>query len=434
MQTRILVGTNSLIGISQEPFIELTGPSIKSNRWNKYISMSSLGIDRYKTRDYNHDVVRKNLRSRLSNRSSDCIISNNSDSYFINIRFGTRHEIEDDVDWTLKYNDSNPLLLIRSGSDFLLEGVKASLDTICSTLARCLFRSLNSSELSKFAIKFLKTPDNIHYALENKVPYHFYENWEKVVTRMNIEEIGDDTFAIELYEGTWGQISTKNLNTFLNTYRHGMKRGNWKNLSPQQLFYRLMDRQPSEAELTLMIETMKQNDPEKIVEARAKQLVENLLNDYPDRIKKIEIPKENGTIEEYLIRGKLCDWKIVDRGYKTDIQAVSSFVYQEVTNKNRVELRHENGTPFTKEEVIELLSRPEVHWDEDEYPYTLDNEGRWAGPICIDNLMGGSSVGDQIVARAMAFMNDDMVASRVNTIGRYLTPEMKNGNVRSPEW
>ena len=56
--------------------------------------MSSLGIDRYKTRDYNHDVVHKNLRSRLSNRSSDCIISNNSDSYFINIRFGTRHEIE----------------------------------------------------------------------------------------------------------------------------------------------------------------------------------------------------------------------------------------------------------------------------------------------------------------------------------------------------
>ena len=37
MQTRILVGTKSLIGISQEPFIELTGPSIKSNRWYKYM-------------------------------------------------------------------------------------------------------------------------------------------------------------------------------------------------------------------------------------------------------------------------------------------------------------------------------------------------------------------------------------------------------------
>ena len=66
MKTRILVGTHSLIGISQEPFIELTGPSIKSNRWNKYISMSTLGVDRYKTRDYNHDV-----RPLVENNAND---------------------------------------------------------------------------------------------------------------------------------------------------------------------------------------------------------------------------------------------------------------------------------------------------------------------------------------------------------------------------
>ena len=44
----------------------------------------------------------------------------------------------------------------------------------------------------------------------------------------------------------------------------------------------------------------------------------------------------------------------------------------------------------------------------------------WRGPICIDNMARGSSVGDQFVARALALLNDTVTVKIVNTIGRFL--------------
>ena len=42
------------------------------------------------------------------------------------------------------------------------------------------------------------------------------------------------------------------------------------------------------------------------------------------------------------------------------------------------------------------------------------------GPICIDNMSGGSSLGDQFVARALALLNDTLTVKIVSTIKRYL--------------
>ena len=56
--------------------------------------------------------------------------------------------------------------------------------------------------------------------------------------------------------------------------------------------------------------------------------------------------------------------------------------------------------------------------------------GHWKGPICIDNMQSGSSIGDQFVARALAFLNDTLTVSRVSTIKRYLTHEA--GTIRNP--
>ena len=51
----------------------------------------------------------------------------------------------------------------------------------------------------------------------------------------------------------------------------------------------------------------------------------------------------------------------------------------------------------------------------------------WRGPICIDNMSEGSSLGDQFAARAFALLNDTMTIKMVNTIKRYLiAPENTN--------
>ena len=53
-------------------------------------------------------------------------------------------------------------------------------------------------------------------------------------------------------------------------------------------------------------------------------------------------------------------------------------------------------------------------------PQKPTNEARWKGPICIDNMSAGSSVGDQFVARALALLNDTLTVKIVSTIKRYL--------------
>ena len=56
-----------------------------------------------------------------------------------------------------------------------------------------------------------------------------------------------------------------------------------------------------------------------------------------------------------------------------------------------------------------------------------DCEWVWTGPICIDNMSEGSSLGDQFAARAFALLNDTMTIKMVNTIKRYLiAPENTN--------
>ena len=49
-----------------------------------------------------------------------------------------------------------------------------------------------------------------------------------------------------------------------------------------------------------------------------------------------------------------------------------------------------------------------------------NKQWRWTGPICIDNMARGSSLGDQFATRALAVMNDNMTVARVSTIKGYL--------------
>ena len=404
---------------------------------------------RMDTRDYNHDVVWKILATFLSSRSKSSIAPKGN--YFMHIRIHSWYS-DDEDDYEEKVLETEKegvnLLLIKAGSDLLLEGVKGSVENISKALSRTIFHSTtvkDVKELKRFAVKYLKTPDNIHYALENGVPYHWFDQeYSKFETRLKIEPAGDDEYSIELFEGQWGTISTKDLSTFLNFYHHGKRGGSWRLITPHKLYERLTGNPGSVSDVERFMEHMKNNSGKSNAEERAQQLLSELLEQYPDRIRRVEDTSKSPTTGaehtkyEYHIKGKMCDWKIVDRNidnHRESLQNVSSFVWQEKRNKNRLTLAHEDGTWFTKDEVIEALSRPEVFWDsEGEYPYTIDIEGKWAGPICIDNLMGGSPKGDQIASRIMSFMNDHQTSVMVSTIGRYLTDKMRAGEVRTFDW
>ena len=130
-----------------------------------------------------------------------------------------------------------------------------------------------------------------------------------------------------------------------------------------------------------MIAFLKQNRKKDIIEKRAKELVSSLLQEHPTRMKGQF--DTDGDIRIMYVRGNGYDWKLQANG-STGTQQVSTFVWQ----------------PSSGEETAD-----------------------WKGSICIDNMVDGSSLGDQFAARALALLNDTFTITIVNTIKRYIVAD-----------
>lgn len=306
-------------------------------------------------------------------------------------------------------------VLRKDGIRYNLNGVYANLDILVKALARTIFRSCYitgegeeaDEALDDYMQRCIDMPENITYVMENRVPYKFFQREDGKITehncRMNVMQIAPSNFAVEISSGVWGEMGLKDLNTFVNTYLNGHKKGKWYMISCEELFERLTDNKPTLAQVKIMKEYLKQNRKQDIVEKRAMELFENMVRDY-DVIKKGKFVKNGG--EEVLamyVRGKLADWMIVDNQSKRGIQDVSTYVLTKTS---------------TKDNVIPAIAEPTI--DNDEFGY------KWAGPICIDNLSSGASVGDQFAARAFACMNDPMLIKLVSTVGRYIQGHTKD--------
>ena len=144
-----------------------------------------------------------------------------------------------------------------------------------------------------------------------------------------------------------------------------------------------------------MVEFLKQNRKEDIVERRAMQLVADLANDYAN----IKVGTY-GDKKCMYIRGKIADWMVVDSGSKQGIQDVATYVLIE-------------NEDMSSTSTINSKNR---------YAF-------WNGPICIDNQQSGASVGDQFAARAFAYMNDTLTLQMVSTMSSYLN-DMKEGQTK----
>lgn len=287
-----------------------------------------------------------------------------------------------------------PIMLSKTDIRYELNGKPHSLETICNVLARVLFKATTTDDtnvLMKALYSYLDMPEQVRYAIENKVPYHFFHEFDKHEVRLNIQQIDNDEYALEVSDGIWGTMTTKDLVVFVNTYLHGYKRGNWYQISPQMLYERTVGKRPSESDIKVMREFLKQNRTSEIVEKRARDLVKEMEIQYGDKIEvrwdKNEMP------EKIFVRGKEYDWLLTSRGYKRNYQMVSTFIWQPKSAKKR------NGD--TEEDLIP----------------------RWQGPICIDNMNSDSSLGDQFAARVLAFINDDMTRKIVNTISNRIATE-----------
>tara|TARA_R110000824_G_scaffold283218_6_gene471594 strand:- start:400 stop:1644 length:1245 start_codon:yes stop_codon:yes gene_type:complete len=288
------------------------------------------------------------------------------------------------------------ILFNKVGTRYFINGMMGNKSVLIAALARTIFKSCftdDSLELDRFLIKHIELPENVSYALENRAPYHFYLEGEdgqyskRIECRLKTNLIGGNKVAIELSDGIWGQMTIRQLNVYMNTYLNKKNRGNWSNLTPNALWEKVMNRLPTDAEEHLMVAFLNQNRTSKVVKERARDLMIHLGSRYPDRIKvnwgspdKLLDVSEKPTI--MYINGKIADWKLTDRGLKSQGQQnVSTFVW--------------------------------IHREDSE-------KGEWRGPICVDNLDNKSPTGDQFVTRALGLLNDDLLITRISTIKGYL--------------
>jgi len=305
-----------------------------------------------------------------------------------------------------------PVVLSRQGIRYHLNGKSYSLATICAALARLTFKSCfesNPETLLSSLYSTLNLPENVKYCLENRAPFHFFEDYQRIDVRLNVTQIGDKTMAMEISDGVWGEMSISELDTFCNFYLHNKSRGKWKRLSAETLYKRLLGKTPTASDLKVMIAFLKQNRTQDLVEERALELVSDLLLQHTGRLKAIY--SDEGVLETMLIKGKDYDWKLTNNKYKSGIQMVSTFVWQ--PNRESVVIGEDEQGNDIKEQ---RLMNPS-----------------WKGPICIDNMSEGAPLGDQFAGRALALLNDSFTIKIVNTIKSYLTAEPNEYRYRDDE-
>ena len=222
-----------------------------------------------------------------------------------------------------------PVVLSREGIRYQLNGKSYSLATICSALARLTYKSCfedNPEVLLSSLYSTLSLPENVRYCLENRAPYHFIDDFQKIEVRLNVMQIDDNMLAMEISDGVWGEITPKQLDTFCNYYHLGKSRGSWKKLGPKYLFAKLLGRSPTISEEKVMKAFLRQNRTQDMVEERALQLVKDLCEQHNGRIHAVY--DDEGILQTMYVRGRGYDWKLTNNKYKTGIQMVSTYIWQ----------------------------------------------------------------------------------------------------------
>ena len=342
-------------------------------------------------RRYRYEQTDSVMPNRFTSESEPTIAAL---KYFLVRRLNLNKKGVSDFNTYITIGKEEPLTILFSkiGTRYHLMGEMQSKDTIVSALSRVIYRSCfekSQPKLYAYMLHHLRLPENVSYALENRAPFHWYVKAKKIEVRFNIKMIGDDECAMEISDGVWAPISVKNLNVYMNYYWKGQDRGSWKFLSPKRLWKKLLKEEPTEGQLKMMIAFLGQNRTDDLVQSRAIQLVKDMEKQYSNKMKVLWYDagaNNDKRIKAMLVKGVLADWIITDNEYKSEIQAVSTYVYKSDSN---------NSSGKFLDSYI-------------------------GGPICIDNMTKKSSIGDQFAARAMALFNDKLTVKLVNTINRYL--------------
>ena len=318
--------------------------------------------------------------------------------------------------FSILYNDDNQnvimsrkmdggmftLHLLFNGSSVRINGTsisKENAEKVVSKIINRLCFESSCDRMKEYTEMLLTVPPRVVHALENRTPYRYFRNGERIKVRLNTKRISEKECALEISDSVWIPIKNKDLDSFIKYHKESNNRSKKWNLSPMNLI-RTLDpethRSMSTSAEKVMHHFLDQNRTQKLVEERAQKLLTEMEEKFPTRLKVFmhkDSEDDNEPRKSMLVNGKLADWVIMPQ--------------RRVHNVHQsVEVYAVGGQGPNREHTVALGQ------------YDLK------GPICIDNVHSNSSIGDQIVSRALALLNDHVAVQAIHTLKGYVPPNV----------
>ena len=311
--------------------------------------------------------------------------------------------------FTRKYEDGPFTFIMQinfgSTTSFSINGKRYPKDTAHTMMGKVMLKmcfATSASSMYGYLNMLMDVPPRVVHALENRTVYKFYVDGRRTEVRLNTKRISDKECALEISDSLWLPISNKDLDSFIKYHREGNQRNKKWNIAPINLIRMLNpDAYSKMAQSTenVMIAFLLQNRTQKLVEDRAQKLLAEMEAKFPTRLTtyKERVVYQEADATAMLVSGNLADYFIVpNQGSSRGHQNVSVYV---VHGPNTTDDRWVEDKGFTREDYATR------------------------GPVCIDNIHNNSSIGDQIMSRALALMNDEAAVNAIHTLKTNLPPE-----------
>ena len=317
-------------------------------------------------------------------------------------------------------------VVMKKKSTYFINGDKisgANLNKLINFIFVKLNAYKNSDEIDDDIIKFQKIDPLITDTIINKLKYKYYSpssnRFEE--TMLNMQIIGSDMVAFELYSDKWVPLDVKKAIQFIRSCNGGDNK--FFAIPYQELYRRATGKFLTSSEEKVVDAFLLQNRSSTLVTKRSMELVEKLAA-FP-AINRVELytqgywDSKKGIKETGLhIKGKGASWLVTHSHEEgKHILGRQNVKTQHLLHlKNLVEVAGDNISWAIQDQegrqVYSINEKSSVYSDGENY-YML------GGSICIDQMDSEISLGDQIASRSLLLMSDKDNIKKVSTLNGY---------------
>ena len=369
-------------------------------------------------------------RTRIQARSHIPLVRNYRGEYFLSestLRklIAVCFQNNSVVKFSRQENAKVSFVVMKKKSTYFINGDKISGKNL-NKLMNFIFVKFNAykneDEIDDDVIKFQEIDPLISDVIINKLKYQYYSpssnKFEE--TLLNMQIIGKDTVAFELYSDKWIPLRFKEAIQFI----RGCKGGDNKFFAIpfQELYRRATGKFLTSSEEKVIDAFLLQNRSSTLVTKRSMELVEKLTA-FP-AINRVELFTKTHSGREVKerglhIRGKGASWIVTHQNEEgKHILGRQNVKTQHMVHLTELVEYEKHGNTYFH--LADNTGKQRYSVSEDSMVYTDGkNYFMLSGSICIDQMDYNISLGDQIASRSLLLMSDKDNIDKVSTLNGF---------------